>query len=194
MHSNIILSIFILLLFMRIITLFLYFFLSNNDETNMDNWTFYSFSTFIIPIDDRIKWFEWFISGYFDILLFDWWYSHYHTYYHFVVILANLYSAVGTMLIISQQNLLWMDHSIQWLSGYSNTIHGSWISYSIYNIDYYIELDSTQLKKCVSVFIQQKLNLCFIVSLFQWMITFQLSIYLKCLYYCWYATLECHLA
>ena len=105
----------------------MYFFLSNNDETNMDNWTFYSFSTFIIPIDDIIKWFEWFISGYFDILLFDWWYSHYHTYYHFVVILCILNNAVGTMLIISQENLLWMDHSIQWLSGYSNTILGSWI-------------------------------------------------------------------
>ena len=172
----------------------IYFFLSNNDETNMDNWTFYSFSIFIIPIGDIIKWFEWFISGYFDILLFDWWYSHYHTYYRFVVILCILISAVGTMLIISQQNLLWMDHSIQLLYGYSNTILGSWISYSIYNIDYYIELDSTQLKKCVSVFIQQKLSLCFIVSLFQWIITFQLSIYLKCLYYCWYATLECQLA
>ena len=112
---------------MRIITLFLYFFLSNNDKTHMDNWTFYSFSIFIIPIGDIIKWFEWFISGYFDILLFDWWYSHHHTYYHFVVILCILNSAVGTMLIIIQQNLLWMDHSIQFLSGYSNTILGSWI-------------------------------------------------------------------
>ena len=179
MHINTILSI-LYMLFMRIITLFLYFFLSNNDKTNTDNWTFYSFSIFIILIGDTIKWVEWIINDSFDILLFDWWYSHHHTYYHFVVILCILNSAVETMLIISQQNLLWMDHSIQLLSGYFNTILGSWISYSIYNIDYYIELDSTQLKKSVSILIQQKLNLCFIVSLFQWMITFQLSIYLKC--------------
>ena len=179
MHINTILSI-LYMLFMRIITLFLYFFLSNNDKTNTDNWTFYSFSIFIILIGDTIKWVEWIINDSFDILLFDWWYSHHHTYYHFVVILCILNSAVETMLIISQQNLLWMDHSIQLLSGYFNTILGSWISYSIYNIDYYIELDSTQLKKSVSILIQQKLNLCLIVSLFQWMITFQLSIYLKC--------------